>query len=309
MANLPESSQWETGIYQIEQTDPVQGGTSGISNRQAKQLANRTKFLDDVKAGLESPGFTGVPTSPTAATGTNTLQIANMAALYNATVGFGVGASQAPQITNLNSAVSGGLYRYDTGATNAPLSTTAGMIFVSAYSALYVSQVVVTVQLTDATLYNRTFTRTMNNGSWGAWKEIASLTGVTNATNAPSGQIGEVITNQATGVALTSGSVANLTSVSLTPGDWDVSGTILLSNTGSNIVVSFGGLNTTSATMPAFPNLMRIETVNGTTSLHNTVPSVRFNISATTTIYLIGQANSSAGTNTGSGFIRARRVR
>jgi microcystin-dependent protein len=45
MANLSETAIWESGIYQLEVTDPVQGGASGIANQQAKQLANRTTFL------------------------------------------------------------------------------------------------------------------------------------------------------------------------------------------------------------------------------------------------------------------------
>lgn len=45
MADLPESEVWEEGIYQIEKIDPVLGGEDGISNRQAKQLANRTRYL------------------------------------------------------------------------------------------------------------------------------------------------------------------------------------------------------------------------------------------------------------------------
>ena len=47
MANLTESSTYEAGIYQIELSDSVIGGPTGISNTQAKQLANRTKFLKD----------------------------------------------------------------------------------------------------------------------------------------------------------------------------------------------------------------------------------------------------------------------
>ena len=47
MANLPESASWADGIYQIETTDPVMGGVNGISNAQAKQLANRTKWLKE----------------------------------------------------------------------------------------------------------------------------------------------------------------------------------------------------------------------------------------------------------------------
>lgn len=45
MANLKETQTWESGIYQIEKTDPVVGGEDGISNKQAKQLANRTAYL------------------------------------------------------------------------------------------------------------------------------------------------------------------------------------------------------------------------------------------------------------------------
>jgi hypothetical protein len=47
MATLTESSSWETGIYQIEVTDPVSGGVTGIANVQPGQLANRTKYLKD----------------------------------------------------------------------------------------------------------------------------------------------------------------------------------------------------------------------------------------------------------------------
>lgn len=47
MANVTETSTWESGIYQLETTDSVEGGSDGISNLQAKQLGNRTKWLYD----------------------------------------------------------------------------------------------------------------------------------------------------------------------------------------------------------------------------------------------------------------------
>ena len=58
MANLSESATWEAGIYQIETTDPVQGGASGVSNTQGKQLANRTKYLKDHVDALEASSTT-----------------------------------------------------------------------------------------------------------------------------------------------------------------------------------------------------------------------------------------------------------
>ncbi|MCW9710923.1 pyocin knob domain-containing protein [Avibacterium sp. 21-586] len=45
MANLTEQEKWETGIYQIEENDPVHGGADGVTNKPIKQLANRTKYL------------------------------------------------------------------------------------------------------------------------------------------------------------------------------------------------------------------------------------------------------------------------
>lgn len=54
MANVTETSTWESGIYQLETTDSVEGGSDGISNLQAKQLGNRTKWLYDAIAVINA---------------------------------------------------------------------------------------------------------------------------------------------------------------------------------------------------------------------------------------------------------------
>ncbi|WGS40353.1 hypothetical protein LFL97_11440 [Burkholderia sp. JSH-S8] len=52
MTNLVEFEKWEDGVYQFETSDPVQGGPEGVDNLQAKQLANRTRYLKkQVEAG------------------------------------------------------------------------------------------------------------------------------------------------------------------------------------------------------------------------------------------------------------------
>jgi hypothetical protein len=89
MAALAETDSWEAGIYQIELTDPVVGGPDGISNRQAKQLANRTLWLKGLLEALQldlteyaplaSPAFTGTPSAPTPAAGDNSQRLANTA--------------------------------------------------------------------------------------------------------------------------------------------------------------------------------------------------------------------------------------
>lgn len=49
---LAENPTWTPGIYQIETDDPVVGGPDGISNRQARELANRTAYLkQELEAG------------------------------------------------------------------------------------------------------------------------------------------------------------------------------------------------------------------------------------------------------------------
>ncbi|MFY4767458.1 hypothetical protein ACOTV5_02370 [Aliarcobacter butzleri] len=45
MANIVETETWDDGVYQLETTDPVQGGADGVDNAPHKNLANRTLWL------------------------------------------------------------------------------------------------------------------------------------------------------------------------------------------------------------------------------------------------------------------------
>lgn len=47
MANITEVSQWENVIRQLENGEAATGGADGLANIQAKQLANRTKWLKE----------------------------------------------------------------------------------------------------------------------------------------------------------------------------------------------------------------------------------------------------------------------
>lgn len=68
MANVTEVSNFDTGIYQLETTDPLEGGALGVLNYAIKGLANRTKWLKDNLAlkpknigyitGVDINGFT-----------------------------------------------------------------------------------------------------------------------------------------------------------------------------------------------------------------------------------------------------------
>jgi len=60
MANVTETSTFDAGIYQLETTDPVEGGALGVANYQAKGLANRTKWLYDQLIPKNKGYFTGL---------------------------------------------------------------------------------------------------------------------------------------------------------------------------------------------------------------------------------------------------------
>ncbi len=53
MATLAEVIQWVEGIYQIETTDYVEGGVTGVANLQANQLADRTAYLKELIENLD----------------------------------------------------------------------------------------------------------------------------------------------------------------------------------------------------------------------------------------------------------------
>lgn len=86
MANLSETASYDAGVYQLETTDPVQGGSTGVANAPLKNLANRTAYLKQVVdalvtaigsyAPLASPALTGSPTAPTQALGDSSTKIA-----------------------------------------------------------------------------------------------------------------------------------------------------------------------------------------------------------------------------------------
>lgn len=47
MAHINEEATWDDGVYQLETTDPVQGGADGVDNLPHKTLANRTLWLKE----------------------------------------------------------------------------------------------------------------------------------------------------------------------------------------------------------------------------------------------------------------------
>ena len=151
---------------------------------------------------------------------------------------------------------------------------------------------------------------------------LPTIMGTTTNDNAAVGVVGEFITSTVpvgSAVALTTAIAANITSISLTAGDWDVEGDIDISFIGVTATQLVGGASTTSATLPTQPgggglgmdawvNLPLTLTAITSTMASN-FTSTRVSINATTTVFLIAQVAFSLGSVTGYGSIRARRIR
>lgn len=132
--------------------------------------------------------------------------------------------------------------------------------------------------------------------------------------NAVAGNVGEFSTAQlvsGSAVSLTTATPTNITSLSLTAGDWQCWGVVDYVATGATTTAFKSGLSSTSATFggqDTFQNMPLIATALSDTFGHSVAP-VRFSLSATTTVYLIGQATFSVGTGAGYGTLNCRRAR
>jgi hypothetical protein len=148
--------------------------------------------------------------------------------------------------------------------------------------------------------------------------QTAGVVGTNTNNSAQAGSVGEVISAvvlTGAAVALTTGVCANVTSISLTAGDWDVTGTVGLNVGGTTVVQSVqSGISTTSATMPGF------STMGGATQLIGAsfatgfpvglgTGTARLSLASTTTVYLLATVGFTTSTAAAYGVIWARRAR
>jgi len=132
-------------------------------------------------------------------------------------------------------------------------------------------------------------------------------------TQAPSaGFLGEQIRATVavgSGVTLTTNVGANVTSISLTAGIWDVSGIVGFNGTVTGTV--FLGSISTSSASPGTDGDNSVQTPYPPTAGCNnnvTIPSFRITLTATTTVYLVAFSTFTVGTNKAYGRISGTRV-
>lgn len=146
--------------------------------------------------------------------------------------------------------------------------------------------------------------------------------GTTGANNANVGSVGELIFSTVSlgaAIGLTTTVTTNVTSISLTSGDWDVSSCINFNVSGATGTLFQGGPSLATATLPTQPGgsglgpdalasfPVPITGLTGDLTLDS--GPVRLTTAATTVVFLPANAVFSIGTVTVFGTIRARRMR
>ncbi len=163
----------------------------------------------------------------------------------------------------------------------------------------------------------------------GEWRVVrGNLQGTPTNDNATAGDIGEqlfISRVQSAATSLTTGTAANIgttTSITLTPGDWDVRGAVgFLPAATTSITKLISAVSKTSATLPA-ADTSAVPTagelliarsyaafVPGANEIAVDIPTFRVSVSTNTALFLIGRATFTVSTMTGFGYLEARRVR
>lgn len=132
--------------------------------------------------------------------------------------------------------------------------------------------------------------------------------------SAAAGYVGEVMSASATSASLTTATPVAITSITLTAGDWDISGTAIANTAGATSSTDWWlSISTTSANV--------VSPIAGTFSVHERTPATldhaqvlcvmptRVSISGSTTYYLNFRGDFTGTAPNATGIIRARRMR
>lgn len=142
---------------------------------------------------------------------------------------------------------------------------------------------------------------------------------VGSATNdvASAGNVGEFISSTVligAAVSLSNGVAKDITTISLTAGDWDVWGNVAFAPAGTTVPTNFTAwTSATTAALPTLPNAgaevqISAAFVTGASAAIS-AGAQRISLAGTTTVYLSAQAAFTVSTMTAYGFIGARRRR
>ena len=143
------------------------------------------------------------------------------------------------------------------------------------------------------------------------------VAGTSTNDNAIAGSVGEIISSSiasGSAVSLSTATPANVTSISLTAGDWDVSASLVRTfGASTSITILKTSISTTSATdgslatgtMDQYSTAAMVPV----TDMSMSIGPIRLSLASPTTVYLVADDTFTVSTNKGYGILRARRVR
>jgi hypothetical protein len=297
-----------TGTYSLPAGNPVVTGTAISSSTMNTTLSDIASALT---ASIANDGQTALvanlPMGGFKLTGLGDATVANDAIRYNGALG----TPSSGVATNLTGTAAG------LTAGNATTAATCSGNAATATNATNASQL--------GGVAAASYARNGNNSDINTMTAVTSISATggtavkgTNTNNsAAAGYMGEYIESTlavGSAVSLTSGVTSNVTSISLTAGDWDVSGIVLMdSGATTNVTRVSGGINSTSATIDVtkgYYNHLQAGYVPGGGQFRAMpLNTSRFSLASTTTIYLLALANFTVSTCTAYGTIIARRAR
>lgn len=140
--------------------------------------------------------------------------------------------------------------------------------------------------------------------------------GIATNTSASAGDVGEIIEDTrvaGSAVSLTSATAANIASITLTAGDWDVAIFAQFTSAASTVIGQLmTSLSSTSGTLDGtLPDrfiALNASFTPGSTNSSNHLPRTRVSLSATTTFYFVARANFTTSTLSAWGKLVARRA-
>lgn len=261
------------------------------------------------------PALTGDVTSSAGSTATTIAKIQSVTVSGVTGTGNAV-LSISPTFTGTLTAPSGSITSsaWDTGTS----SLTVNGVAFSAKAPLASPTFTGTVTLPSGSVTSSAWTYGASTfGGSGIATFTGQLIGKGTATNddPAAGYIGQVITATATGVSYANANNYNdVATVPLTAGDWLVSGAVATQNgTAVAPLDSYAAIGTASGTNATGQVAGDTEFANGPPDANNerttTIPSRRYSLSGSQTLYLKGRCNRTSGTPTGSGRITAVRIR
>lgn len=339
-ASLLSVAALATTLAPVQMLNPT-GSTSGqaIISTGASTAPGWSSIVDSVLAGsgVAVSGATGNVTVSLAQIGANTLLgnatgvTANVTAVavtgcngaaqalqWTSGSGFGCNSSIATSGANANITSLTGITTpipVSEGGTGAATLTSHGVLLGEGTSAVGQTAAGTTGQvLVGSTGANPAFGTTVSGLTFTSAitpQSTGGIVGTTTNDNANAGSVGEYFSGSGNGVSLTSGSYADIATITLTAGDWDVTGVAQFNPAGSTVISAMiAGTSITANTNPGAPQAETIQiTLAAGVGWAIPIPITRFSLASTTTIRLGMQANFTTSTCTGSAWIRARRVR